>query len=298
MICELVKKFTPITSLTEEEVADILTAKKLNAEYSAIMVEMKKKFYDTTTEFFKSTLTVSIRGEISNIETEIAALLSRYNELLQKKNDTSERLLIAENNSSQYISNLDKFWKFMNRNIELGKITEIRDFHNSPSGSFDMIIDIPAMPLTYFDKDAFSRVYRNLGCSETRVKYLKKVLDGEAFLMASPTKLHLMVDVTNNRININHQFLDANTLENPHFRYSNRRGCLGTFEPSLSKASKAGDLLSYMGLMMQYVASFTPNDGAGNQGIRQLPIVTKEGIIVLSENEEIEKSAEEFWTTL
>ena len=299
MICELVKKFTPITSLTEEEVADILTGKKLNDEYTAIMAEMKKKFYSTTTEFFKSTLTVTIKGEISNIETEIATLLSRYNDLLQKKNETSERLLIAENNSSQYITSLDKFWKFMNRNIELGKITEIRDFHNSPTGSFEMTIDIPAMPLTYFDKEAFSRVYRNLGCSETRVKYLKRVLDGELYLMASPTRLHLMVDVHNNRISINHQFLDPNSLENPHFRYGNRRGCLGTFEPSLAKASKSGDLLTYMGLMMQYVASFTPNDGAGNQGIRQLPIVTKEGTIVLnSADEEIEKTAEEFWASI
>ena len=101
-----------------------------------------------------------------------------------------------------------------------------------------------------------------------------------------------------NRIDITHQFLDDNALENPHFRYNNRKGCLGTFAPSLEKASKSGDLLSYMGLMMQYVASFTPNDGAGNQGIRQLPIVTKEGMIVLNGDEEIEKTSEEFWAQI
>lgn len=298
MIAELVKKFTPITILTEEEVADILTGKRLNVEYSAIMNEMKKKFYSTTEEFFKSTITATIKSEISNIENEIATLLSKYSNLLQKKNDTFERLLIAESNSTQYIANLDKFWKFMNRNIELGKITEIRDMHNSPNGNFDMVIEIPAMPLTYFDKDAFSKVFTHLGCSETRVKYLRKVLDGDAYLMASPTKIHLMVNVYNNRIDITHQFLDDNALENPHFRYNNRKGCLGTFAPSLEKASKSGDLLSYMGLMMQYVASFTPNDGAGNQGIRQLPIVTKEGMIVLNGDEEIEKTSEEFWAQI
>ena len=44
--------------------------------------------------------------------------------------------------------------------------------------------------------------------------------------------------------------------------------------------------------------SFTPNDGAGNQGIRQLPIVTKEGMIVLNGDEEIEKTSEEFWAQI
>jgi hypothetical protein len=147
------------------------------------------------------------------------------------------------------------------------------------------------LPIRYIDSAALKKCYMNILLSlpedarNLRKKHIEKIIAGEEFLIATPATIRMTFDSK-----ISHMFEEPAgnpDFENPHFRYSNRQGCLGTFATSLSEAAVEKDYMKYLALLVQYVQTITPNDGAGDSGIRRLAICDSEGNIVLTEaNEE------------
>jgi hypothetical protein len=235
-------------------------------------------------------------AEIKDAKERLQNILLEYNSALEILRKAEEEKIVAVSSSEGYKKDLERFWSYLSREESSGKILAIENFTTYGEHGFEMIICFAAMPLIYFDQATMKRVYTNVTGNDKRREYLKRVCDGELFLVAAPMKMRLRAVPRNNRITIEHLFMDAHSLENPHFRYDGRRGCLGTFAPSLNAAASKGDITAYLGLLVQYVQSITPNDGAGNAGMGRLPIMNKEGVIVLNEeNEEISQTLEEYW---
>ena len=293
-INELLLNFPPITKLSEEEFKNVLDMKLLMDAEAAILKELEDKFKLEMAEYYKKAIIPGKQKALNDCRAKAAELLNQYKMLLDEEKAAEEALFMAKHGDTKHEESITKLWTYLERLKSTGILKKIS--HCVKEGSdLTFVAEYNPCPIYYCDPTALEKCYKNVSRDANRQAAIKQILDGKAYFMTAPTKIKFILH-TGSSCELTHYILEGGSLENPHYRYNSRKGCLGTFATSLTRASSSGDFASYIGLMTQYTQSLTPMDGAGDAGIARLPIVDTEGNIILDESNNVVKiPMMEFW---
>lgn len=292
---DLVSDFSPLASLDAEGIEKIVSLSEIVKLELDILKKVESDFKDSLGKFYAKSVIPVKQAVVKKIQEELSSLLRQYNDLLEKEKQANVDLFLAKHGDSDFAEDITKLWAYIDRLKSTGILERISSFEKGRD-RYSFTVEYAPAPIYYCDTAILKKVYKNCTTNETRRSMIEKVIAGEAFFMAAPTKIKFTLNCGSS-CGIDHYIIEGpSELENPHYRYNSRRGCLGTFQTSLSEANTRGDFAAYLGLMTQYTQSLTPADGAGDAGIRRLPIVDTSGNIILNHKDEIVNiPARDFW---
>lgn len=290
----LINRYPRFKAIIDDETlaVKILTGGFLKEELDAAIAAEESAISAKLLTFTKNRTIPMIESKVANarkkVDTARAAYEMAYAELVK----AGEELVMIGDLNKLASEKIEKFFGYINRLKSMGIVSHIRTEGTPSPDVYQIAIMFRPLPIRYVDTVALKKCYDNIltNISDTtardkRRKHIENVIEGKEFFIATPATVVMTFNSS-----ITHVFKSPTSgdeeFENPHFKYGNRQGCLGTFGTSISEAAAEKDYMKYLGLLVQYAQTITPNDGAGNFGIQKLPICDAEGNIVLTETNE------------
>ena len=290
----LINRYPRFKAIIDDEAlaVKILTGGFLNESLNEAIAAEEAVISEKLISFTKKRTIPMLEAKVNNARKSVEEARARYENAYNELIRAGEELVMIGDLNKLVAEKVERFFQYVNRLKSMGIVSHIRTEGTPSADTYKIAIMFKPLPIRYVDTAALKKCYENIltNISDTaarakRKKHIENIIKGEEFLIATPATVILTFNSTINHVFSSPASGDAE-FENPHFRYSERRGCLGTFATSITEAATEKDYMKYLGLLVQYVQTITPNDGAGNAGIQRLPICDAEGNIVLTETNE------------